>query len=175
MGTSPLSATLPIFAFLGFWCFLLPEEGCGFLSVKQMEEMKNGLGGGMFQPGCELQLTSSVGSGSLIPLSRTQDGSDGGSCRANALPFSFSGVWEVPARFQPQTLIYRSPSGRRQFSTSQGSWDQLAWEGGGSRVGNTRNSPSPYSLLSSMSAGTSWSGSLQNPSAWPRWDSTFLM
>ena len=56
-----------------------------FLSVKQMEEMKNGLGGGMFQPGCELQLTPSVGSGSLLPLSRTQDGSDGG--HATLVPF----------------------------------------------------------------------------------------
>ena len=42
-------------------------------------------------------------------------------------------------------------------------------------VGNTRTSPSPYSLLRSMSPGTSRSCSLQNPSARPRGDSTFLV
>lgn len=76
------------FASMGFWHFVLPEEGCVFPSVEQMEEMKNRLGGQM--------RCSSLGvsaddlrswAGSLTPLSRTQDESDGG--QARLMPFLF--------------------------------------------------------------------------------------
>lgn len=83
--THTAKATLLVFALVRFWHFLLPEKGCVFPLVKQMEDMKNRLGGGMSWPGCELQLTPALGPGSLTPLFRTQERSDGD--QAMPMPF----------------------------------------------------------------------------------------